>query len=188
MPMIRMCLPACLAFLPQLARKANICQAPSRTSVIGGLSPTWSESDVRRRSTGGDVSFSDFNHVGNATRFFMGLERAAPCCMCNSAMQNLPVARAESRFYVRPITPNETPSKRGIIMAAFDYTRSGADARGLVGGFGAALSRLVARYQAWNDARITRKALNALSDRELDDLGLVRGDIDDIATGTFARR
>jgi uncharacterized protein YjiS (DUF1127 family) len=57
-----------------------------------------------------------------------------------------------------------------------------------VGGFGAALSRLVARYQAWTDARITRKALNALSDRELDDLGLVRGDIDDIATGTFARR
>ncbi|HOZ33172.1 MAG TPA: DUF1127 domain-containing protein [Tabrizicola sp.] len=31
---------------------------------------------------------------------------------------------------------------------------------------------------AWNDARVTRKALNKLSDRELDDIGLCRGDIE----------
>ena len=31
---------------------------------------------------------------------------------------------------------------------------------------------------AWNDARITRAALGKLSDRELDDIGLCRGDID----------
>lgn len=31
---------------------------------------------------------------------------------------------------------------------------------------------------AWNGARITRKALNKLSDRELDDIGLCRGDIE----------
>lgn len=31
---------------------------------------------------------------------------------------------------------------------------------------------------AWNDARMTRNALNRLSDRELDDIGLCRGDID----------
>lgn len=30
----------------------------------------------------------------------------------------------------------------------------------------------------WNDARITRKALGKLSDRELDDIGLCRGDIE----------
>lgn len=30
---------------------------------------------------------------------------------------------------------------------------------------------------AWNDARVTRKALNRLSDRELDDIGLSRADI-----------
>ncbi len=30
----------------------------------------------------------------------------------------------------------------------------------------------------WNDARVTRKALNKLSDRELDDIGLCRGDIE----------
>lgn len=34
---------------------------------------------------------------------------------------------------------------------------------------------------AWNDARATRKSLGALTDRELDDIGLVRGDIDWIA-------
>jgi uncharacterized protein YjiS (DUF1127 family) len=30
----------------------------------------------------------------------------------------------------------------------------------------------------WNDARVTRNALNRLSDRELDDIGLCRGDVD----------
>lgn len=34
---------------------------------------------------------------------------------------------------------------------------------------------------AWNDARIIRAELNRLSDRELDDLGLTRGDIDEVA-------
>ncbi|MBY6201293.1 DUF1127 domain-containing protein [Maritalea mobilis] len=42
---------------------------------------------------------------------------------------------------------------------------------------------MVGRLAAWNDARVTRKALSQLSDRELDDLGLVRGDIDMIAEG-----
>ena len=31
---------------------------------------------------------------------------------------------------------------------------------------------------AWNDARMTRNALGKLSDRELDDIGLCRGDIE----------
>lgn len=31
---------------------------------------------------------------------------------------------------------------------------------------------------AWNDARVTRTALGKLSDRELDDIGLCRGDIE----------
>ncbi|MEZ5754980.1 MAG: DUF1127 domain-containing protein [Paracoccaceae bacterium] len=30
----------------------------------------------------------------------------------------------------------------------------------------------------WNDARVTRNALAKLSDRELDDIGLCRGDIE----------
>lgn len=49
------------------------------------------------------------------------------------------------------------------------------------------LSDMVGWVSTWNDARVTRKALGRLSDRELDDLGLCRGDIDDIAEGRFAR-
>jgi uncharacterized protein YjiS (DUF1127 family) len=41
-----------------------------------------------------------------------------------------------------------------------------------------ALSNAVTTFAAWNDARVTRKSLNKLSDRELDDIGLCRGDID----------
>ena len=33
-------------------------------------------------------------------------------------------------------------------------------------------------FQTWNSSRITRKALSRLSNRELDDIGLCRGDID----------
>lgn len=32
-------------------------------------------------------------------------------------------------------------------------------------------------FAAWNNARITRRSLSKLSDRELDDIGLCRGDI-----------
>jgi uncharacterized protein YjiS (DUF1127 family) len=59
--------------------------------------------------------------------------------------------------------------------------------RPLGAGFSATnvLAGFVGRLAAWNDARITRKALSALTDRELDDLGLIRGDIDLIATGSY---
>ncbi len=40
---------------------------------------------------------------------------------------------------------------------------------------------LVSSFVAWNDARVTRNALSRLTDRELDDIGLSRGDIDSIA-------
>ena len=32
--------------------------------------------------------------------------------------------------------------------------------------------------RGWNDRRVTRKALYSLSDRELDDIGLCRGDVE----------
>ena len=41
-----------------------------------------------------------------------------------------------------------------------------------------ALSNAIGALAAWNDARVTRKALSKLSDRELDDIGLCRGDIE----------
>lgn len=40
------------------------------------------------------------------------------------------------------------------------------------------VSGLYAAFVAWNDARVTRKALSRLTDHELDDIGLCRGDID----------
>ncbi len=41
-----------------------------------------------------------------------------------------------------------------------------------------ALSIVFGTFKVWNDTRITRKALSKLSDRELDDIGLCRGDIE----------
>ena len=40
---------------------------------------------------------------------------------------------------------------------------------------------IFAALAAWNDARVTKNALSRLTDRELDDIGLCRGDIDRIA-------
>ena len=40
------------------------------------------------------------------------------------------------------------------------------------------LSRSATAFQIWNAGRITRRALNKLSNRELDDIGLCRGDIE----------
>ena len=34
------------------------------------------------------------------------------------------------------------------------------------------------KFQTWNSGRATRNALSKLSNRELDDIGLCRGDID----------
>lgn len=39
-------------------------------------------------------------------------------------------------------------------------------------------ARIHTAVATWNDARVTRNALGKLSDRELDDIGLSRGDID----------
>lgn len=61
-------------------------------------------------------------------------------------------------------------------MSAFETTRlnTGFSLLNLV-------STLVASIASWNDARVTRNALSKLSDRELDDIGLCRGDIELIA-------
>ena len=40
------------------------------------------------------------------------------------------------------------------------------------------VSHAATAFQIWNAGRITRRALNKLSNRELDDIGLCRGDIE----------
>lgn len=47
--------------------------------------------------------------------------------------------------------------------------------------FTTGFARALAAVQNWNDARVTRKSLSRLSERELEDIGLCRGDIDRIA-------
>lgn len=46
---------------------------------------------------------------------------------------------------------------------------------------------IIASLVSWNDTRMTRNSLSKLTTRELDDIGLVRGDIEAIATGTMIR-
>ena len=64
-------------------------------------------------------------------------------------------------------------------MAAFDTNRpvtlmsAGRVTRAVADVFGSVI--------AWNDARTTRNALSKLTARELEDIGLCYGDIEDIA-------
>lgn len=60
-------------------------------------------------------------------------------------------------------------------MSVYETHRHASHVPGLFGS-------LVATVAAWNDARVTRNALSRLTDRELDDIGLSRGDIDSIAS------
>ncbi len=64
-------------------------------------------------------------------------------------------------------------------MAFFTSARPVAD--GVFGNsLGFSVADLFARVAAWNDKNVTRRELAKLSDRELDDIGLCRGDIEDV--------
>jgi uncharacterized protein YjiS (DUF1127 family) len=65
-------------------------------------------------------------------------------------------------------------------MAAFETTRSAPFGATSTYHFIQFVSNALGMVRDWNDARVTRKALSTLSDRELDDIGLCRGDIDHI--------
>jgi uncharacterized protein YjiS (DUF1127 family) len=70
-------------------------------------------------------------------------------------------------------------------MANYDISRpAGTAFGGRILGVAASALHAVA---AWNNARITRNSLSRLSDRELDDIGLSRGDIENIAAGRYTR-
>jgi uncharacterized protein YjiS (DUF1127 family) len=72
-------------------------------------------------------------------------------------------------------------------MAIFDTTRttygSANAASRFLSLFGAAAASII----AWNDARVTRNALSGLTDRELDDIGLSRADIETVADSNLIR-
>jgi uncharacterized protein YjiS (DUF1127 family) len=71
--------------------------------------------------------------------------------------------------------------KRKTAMAAYQSTRTAPFGAIATYSFIRFISNIANSVMAWNDARITRNSLNKLSDRELDDIGLTRGDIADIA-------
>lgn len=69
-------------------------------------------------------------------------------------------------------------------MAAYDITRSQFASAGIAtfaGRIGHGIVALIDAVSDWNDSRLTRKALSALSVHELDDIGLNQGDIDRVA-------
>lgn len=63
-------------------------------------------------------------------------------------------------------------------MAAIDTLRAPSAAR-----HPGIFDRVAATLRYWADVRETRKQLSALSDRELSDIGLTRGDIERVARG-----
>lgn len=52
---------------------------------------------------------------------------------------------------------------------------------------GFSFASFIGALAGWNDRRVTRKSLNKLSTKQLDDIGLVRSDINNIANGNLIR-
>ena len=87
------------------------------------------------------------------------------------------VLHAHNLYAAHPQHAHRTGNMNtGATMSAIETNRSFADAR--VGGF---VAKLVSSIRAEFDSRKTRRELSRLSDRELDDIGLCRGDINEIA-------
>ncbi len=72
-------------------------------------------------------------------------------------------------------------------MAAFDTSRTTYGTASAVSRLVTFITDIAGGVVAWNDSRVTRAALSKLSNRELDDIGLVRGDIDIVAQSHFIR-
>ena len=87
-------------------------------------------------------------------------------------------------LYVPPIKifslRRSSPETRNTTMVAIDTTRAAAPA--ITNRIISAIYGASASFTAWNEARMTRNALSRLSARELEDIGLCRGDIEEIAT------
>lgn len=79
-------------------------------------------------------------------------------------------------------TQKDSPTNRRITdMAAFDTSRTTYATAEVAGRIGKVLVSIIDAFVSWNDARITRNSLAQLTDSELDDIGLTRGDIEVVA-------
>ncbi|MEH6644848.1 DUF1127 domain-containing protein [Sulfitobacter sp.] len=72
-------------------------------------------------------------------------------------------------------------------MAAFDTSRTTYGVASFANRACAFVADMTNRVRGWNGARITSKALAGLTDRELADIGLERGDIDSVARSALIR-
>jgi len=84
----------------------------------------------------------------------------------------------QRQFRICPPEKRARKKNRFSDMAAIDTLRAPSAAR-----HSNIFDRVSASLRYWADVRETRKQLSALSDRELSDIGLVRGDIDRVARG-----
>ena len=69
-------------------------------------------------------------------------------------------------------------TEKDMKMAAFETTYIPANGASFGGRLSTVIRGAVASFAAWKDARSTRNALLQLSDRDLDDIGLCRADIE----------
>ena len=65
-------------------------------------------------------------------------------------------------------------------MAVFETTRSISEGASIFNRAASVAYHIVGAVTDWNAKRATRSALSKLSDRELDDIGLVRGDLENL--------
>lgn len=94
-----------------------------------------------------------------------------------------PIASHLQHDYLPVIEGKWMPSNRAVCeripaMAAYESSRAAPFGAIAIFRFVQFFTEKSAAFAAWNDARVTRKALAKLSDRELDDIGLCRGDIE----------
>lgn len=71
-----------------------------------------------------------------------------------------------------------TQFEKETVMAAYETSRTAPLGAISIFRLVQSFSDVGSTVRGWNDARITRKALGKLTDRELDDIGLCRGDIE----------
>lgn len=66
-------------------------------------------------------------------------------------------------------------------MSLYNTAHTDNEIAALGNRIGALIVDTISMLATWNDARLTRKTLSKLTDRELDDIGLTRGQIDAVA-------
>lgn len=99
------------------------------------------------------------------------------------------IVRVKFRLYLPSIATwhhRNSRTRKDEDMAAFDTTRTTYGSGNLFGRVAAVFGAVVSTVVDWNDARMTRNALNKLTDRELADIGMTRSDIDVVAEGRSA--